>query len=127
MQNSNINIPATGLKIRHMDNQASSVESLFERVKNYGETRIELLKLKAIDKSSSFLSVVITYTVVFIIFALFFIFFNIGLALLIGDLIGRSYYGFFILAVFYAVVGIVLLKNRNKWMITRLINMIVKT
>ena len=126
MQYSNINVPATGNKSIEMANQTSSLESMFERIKNYIETRAELLKLKAIDKSSSFVSVLITYVAVFVIFWFFFLLLNIGIALLIGDLLGKFYYGFFILAAFYAIVGIVLLKNKNKWVKTPVINMMVK-
>ncbi|MEO6453677.1 MAG: phage holin family protein [Ginsengibacter sp.] len=109
-----------------MENSTTSIESIFERIKSYIETRIELLKLKAIDKSSSIVSNIITYIVVFLIFWCFFLLLNIGLALLIGELIGKIYIGFLILAAFYAVVGIVLLKNKNKWVKTPVVNMMVK-
>jgi hypothetical protein len=107
-------------------NKTASIESLFQRIKTYGETRIELLKLKAIDKSSSFLSILLTYILVLVVFGFFFLFLNIGLALLIGELIGKAYYGFFIIAVLYAIAGIVLLRNKDKWIKTRVINMMVK-
>ncbi len=126
MQYSNVNIPATTIKRIGMDTQTTSMESLFERLKNYVENRIELLKLKAIDRSSSFASTLITYVVVSVFFVLFFMFLNIGLALLIGDLLGKGYYGFFIIAVFYVVVGIILLKFKDKWVKAPLINMLVK-
>ncbi len=109
-----------------MENNRSSIESLVERTRNYIETRIDLLKLKAIDKSSGFISVLITYLVVFVVFVLFFMLFNVALALLIGDLLGKSYYGFFIVAALYAVIGFILLKNREKWVKKPVINMMVK-
>ena len=59
-----------------MENQTATIESIFQRIKSYGDTRIELLKLKAIDKSSSVLSVFITYVIVFVIFGCFFLFLN---------------------------------------------------
>lgn len=120
------NIPVTGYKSTEMENKTSSIESLIERLRSYIETRFDLLRLKAIDKSSSFISVLITYLVVFIIVGCFFILLNIGLALLIGKLLGEAYYGFFILAVLYAVIGMILLKNRNKWVKTPVTNMLVK-
>jgi len=39
---------------------------------------------------------------------------NIGIALLIGDLVGKSYVGFLILAAFYAIVGLVIFFKRDK-------------
>src|SRR4051794_30440652 len=108
-----------------MENTTSSIESLIEKIKNYVETSAELLKLKAIDKSSTVASIVIDYLIVFLMFGVFAILLNIGLALLIGELLGKSYYGFFIMAVINAVIGFILLKN-NKWIKTPLTNSMVK-
>ncbi len=57
----------TGAKSIEMENQTGTVESLIERLRNYGETRLELIKLKAINKSSGFVSVLVTYLVLVII------------------------------------------------------------
>ena len=56
----------------------------------------------------------------------FFLFLNIGLALLIGQLLGRAYYGFFIIAGFYIIIGIILLAFRNKWLKTPIANAMIK-
>jgi len=108
-----------------MENTTSSVETLIEKIKNYIETSIDLLKLKAIDKSATLASVIIDYLIVFLMFGIFIILLNVGLALLIGELLGRAYYGFFIMAVLNAVAGFILLKN-NKWIKTPLTNTMVK-
>ena len=109
-----------------MENKTGSIESLVDKIRNYIEARIELLKLKAVDKSSLFVSLLITFFIVFVMFMCFFMLFNIALALLIGSLLGKSYYGFFIIAVLYAVIGIIILKNKDKWIKKPIINMIVK-
>ncbi len=116
----------TGDKSLEMENQTNSIESLVERLRNYGETRLELVKLKAINKSSGFVSVVVTYLVMVIILVCCFLFINIGIALLLGELLGKSYYGFFIVAVFYAVTGMILFKLKDKWIKTPVINMMLK-
>ena len=108
-----------------MENATSSIESLIEKVKSYVETTVDLLKLKAIDKSSTVASVVIDYLIVFLMFGIFAILLNVGLALLIGEFLGKAYYGFFIMAVINAIIGFVLLKN-NKWIKTPLTNNMVK-
>ena len=95
--------------------QNSQVESLLEKIKDYVETRIELLKLKAIDKSSGVISSILSF-VVLAVFSLFFlILMSIGLALWIGDLLGKSYYGFFIVAFVYIIIGLVIFFGRKKW------------
>jgi hypothetical protein len=115
-----------GDKSIEMENQTTSIEALIERVKSYVETRIDLLKLKAIDKSSSFLSLLITMIVVILVSFIFFIFINIGIALYLGDLLGKSYYGFFIVAGFYLIAGLVLFSLREKLLKTPIINAMIK-
>src|SRR3954452_14647672 len=90
------------------------IESLFDQSKDYAINRLELLKLKLIDKSSSVASAVAAGIALFIVFFIFFVILNIGIALLIGDLVGKSYWGFLILAVLYAIVGLVIFSKRDK-------------
>jgi len=115
-----------GAKSIEMENHTSSIESLIERLRNYGETRFELIKLKAIDKSSGFVSALVAYLVIVLILVCCFLFINIGIALLLGELLGKSYYGFFIVAVFYGVTGMILFKLKDKWIKTPVINMMLK-
>ncbi|HEV8080364.1 MAG TPA: phage holin family protein [Chitinophagaceae bacterium] len=108
-----------------MENQ-SSVESLIDRVKNYVETRIDLLRLKAIDKSSSVLSLIISLVVVGLIGFICFIFISIGLALLLGELLGKSYYGFFVIALLYLIIGLVMYSMRDKIIEAPVTNSMIK-
>ncbi len=86
------------------------IESLFSRSKEYAGNRIELLKLKLIDKTSNVASLVIAGVALFVVFFIFFVVLNIGIALLIGDLVGRSWLGFLILAALYAIAGYLLIQ-----------------
>jgi hypothetical protein len=115
------------IKEMEMDNKTSSVESLLESFRNYSETRIDLLKLKAIDKSSSMISSVVSIICVLLIAFIFIVLLNIGIALLLGELRGKAYYGFFIVAAFYAIIGIILYSSRDKWVKTPVINSLVKS
>ncbi len=90
------------------------IESLINKSHDYVETRLDLFKLKIVDKSTEVASAVVSVIAVFVFALIFFIIFNIGLALLIGDLLGKMYWGFFILAFFYALVGIIFYKSRHK-------------
>ena len=107
---------SSGDKHIDMENQSTPVESLIDRVKNYVETRIDLLRLKAIDKSSSFLSFFISLIVVILISFISVILLSVGIALLLGDLLGKLYYGFFIVAGFYLITGLVLYSLKEKWL-----------
>jgi hypothetical protein len=46
---------------------------------------------------------------------LFFITLNFGISLWLGALMGQSYLGFFVVAGFYGLAGIILYAFRNKW------------
>ena len=91
----------------------TSIESLINKSKEYVETRRDLLKLKLVDKSSSVASAIAAGIALFLVFFIFFVVINIGIALLIGDWVGRTYLGFFILAAVYAIIGLVLFKGRD--------------
>ena len=109
-----------------MENQSSSVETLLDRFKSYAETRIELLKLKAVDKSTSFLSLMISMIVLGWVAMICFTLLNIGLALWLGDLLGKSYYGFFIVTLFYIITGIIIYSFKDKWLKAPVSNLMIK-
>jgi hypothetical protein len=51
---------------------------------------------------------------------------NIGIALLIGDLVGRASWGFLILTGVYLVIGLVLYSGRKKFFKVPVANMIIR-
>lgn len=117
---------SSGDKDIAMENQSSTVESLIDRVKSYVETRIDLLRLKAIDKSSSFISLLISMIVVILILFIALLLLSIGVAFIIGDCIGKAGYGFLIVAGFYLITGLVLFLLRNKWLKKPIANSMIK-
>ncbi len=98
-----------------MENQVSLVEVLFERTGHYAKQSVELYKLKVIDKSADIISMLAVRFVVISIAILFFLILNIGVALWIGEELGRDYYGFFSVSGFYAILGILFFIFRDKW------------
>lgn len=89
-----------------MDERESSIEALIEKGEQYGKTTLELLKLKTLEKSSDVVSDLASWIIIVIFVSLFFLVLNIGVALWIGDLLGKSYQGFFIIAGFYALLAL---------------------
>lgn len=102
------------------------LEDLISQTKEYVDNRIELLKLKTIDKASNAASMVISVTILFVFLFIFFIFLNIGLALLIGDLIGKTYIGFLIIAFVYAIAGIVFVSSRKNLLTKPIANSLIR-
>ena len=92
-----------------------SIKTLIDKSKDYLETKIELTRLKTIDKSADVLStVVVSVAMIFISFLLI-LFASVALALYLGRMLGAYHYGFFILGGFYAIVLLMIYVNRNKW------------
>ncbi|MDP4289576.1 MAG: hypothetical protein Q8908_00690 [Bacteroidota bacterium] len=90
-----------------MKDQAKMIETLLEDAVEYGKTNLEIIKLKALDKSSEVASSIVFQTILFILIFSFIVFFNLGLAILIGRLLGQLYLGFFVMAAFYLLSGLV--------------------
>ena len=104
----------------------NTFESVLKNVKEYVEVRLELFKLKSINKVSTKLSAFIAILVLSLLLILFFCILNIGIALWIGEAIGQLHFGFFIVAGFYAVVCFVLYCFRKKILKIPITNMIIK-
>jgi hypothetical protein len=98
-----------------MENQTSLIVALFEKTEHYVKSTAELYKLKTIDKSADVISTFSAWLVIMVFFILFFLILNIGVSLLIGEALGKIYYGFFIVSGFYALGATVLYAFRNKW------------
>ena len=98
-----------------MEDTIKTIETLLERAAEYGITNFELIKLKMLDKISREVSSFLSHTIVFVIIGSFTLFLNLGAALWIGELMGKMYFGFFIVAAFYAVLAMTIHFFMRKW------------
>ncbi len=96
-----------------MEEKATLIESLFEKAEEYLKTNINLFKLKAIGKTADVVSSIGATLAIYAAIMLILLLSNIALSLWIGELVGKSYYGFFIVAGFYVLVALILYLNRN--------------
>jgi hypothetical protein len=96
-------------KINIVENESSPLESLFERAEAYSRTSFELIKLKTLDLTSGVASSLVSRLLLGGVLLLFTMVLNIGVALWLGEILGKSYYGFFVEAAFYLLVGVILL------------------
>jgi len=83
------------------------METLFEKVENYAKTSFELYRLKTVSKSAKVISTFISRSLFITVFSLFMIFLNLGIAIWLGDLLGKLYLGFFCIAALYMLLAIV--------------------
>jgi len=109
-----------------MENHTNSLETLFEKTGDYLETRIELLKLQAVNTTSDVTSSIVSKFAIALILALIVLILNTGIALWIGDILGKMYYGFFVVSGFYIMVVILLYAFRRSWIKKPLYNKLVK-
>jgi len=109
-----------------MEDNAKMIETLFEKATDYGKTSFELAKLKAIDKTSDIVSSVIPHSAVIVLIASFMVFLNLGLAFWLGEIIGQIFFGFFIVAGFYIIAGIVLHFFMHDWLKKKIYNYFIK-
>jgi fatty acid desaturase len=91
-----------------MEEYEKLIESLLEKASDYGKTSFELAKLKALDKTSDVVSSLVPKSIVFILIAIGLLFLNFGLAVWLGDILGKLYFGFFVVAAFYGITGMII-------------------
>lgn len=112
-------------KAKHMEDQALLIENLFGKTTQYAKSSSELIKLKIIAQSANVVSTLTARLTIIVIFTLCFLIVNIGLALWIGEILGESFYGFFAVAGFYLLPGLLLLKYSDRWIKKPLQNFII--
>jgi hypothetical protein len=108
-----------------MDSYATTIETLFEKAENYTRTTAELAKLNAIDKSADVISSLLSRLTVAIVVAMFVLLINIGLSLWIGELLGKPYLGFFIVASTYFLVSVISYTFKDQWIKIPISNFII--
>lgn len=92
-----------------MDSQTNLIEPLLEKVETYAKTSFELLRLKALAKTADVTSTLFSRSLFILLVSFFAFTINIAVALWLGDVLGKNYYGFLIVAGFYALASIILL------------------
>ena len=93
-----------------------SVEALFEKTTDYVETRIELVKLQAVNKITDMISSLFSRLIIMILVFFVIVVLNTGIAIWLGELLGKMYYGFFCVAGFYLLLVIILSIGKGSWL-----------
>ncbi len=91
-----------------MEENTFSMELLYDKVKEYTDTTLELAKLKALDTASVAIGALVPRLLILLLLVLFVFCANIALALWLGALTGQAYYGFLIVAGVYVMLAIII-------------------
>ncbi|MEW5677282.1 hypothetical protein ABGT15_13285 [Flavobacterium enshiense] len=109
-----------------MENIADTIETLYIKAEKYSKTSLELLKLSAIDKTTDVISSLALLICLSMVVAIFTLFINIGIGLLLGKLLDNYALGFFIISGFYVILGIVLYRFRHKLIKDPISSLVIK-
>jgi hypothetical protein len=109
-----------------MENKPTNVEELFQKFKTYVDVRIDLFKLKSVNRLSGLMTNAITIIILSLLFCTVLLCLTIGFALWIGDSMGKARYGFFIVAGIYFIIGLLLYSLRKKVLKIPISNKLIK-
>jgi len=109
-----------------MEEQQVDIDNLLSDAGDYIETRTTLWKLKAIESLSDVSGELVSGMGMIVISSFVIIIFSIGIALLVGDWVGKSYYGFFIVGGLYTMIGLILYARRGRWLKEPFSNMLIR-
>jgi hypothetical protein len=88
------------------------LDNLVSNLTGYLETKVELLKVEIKEDLATGLGKAINYLIIAFVFAMVLLFLSLGIAIVLEEMLG-SFLGFGIVALFYTIVGIVLLLNKE--------------
>jgi hypothetical protein len=109
-----------------MEDQQYNIDALLSDAGDYLETRTNLWKLKAVESLADVSGELVSGLGVVGIVAFVVMLFSIGFALLIGDLLGKSYYGFFIIGGAWIIFGLICFICRGRWLKEPFSNLLIR-
>jgi hypothetical protein len=98
-----------------MSQTEESLEDLLNNTEQYGRSAIEIAKLKVLQSTITVASYGIARISNLFIFLIAISLVSVGLSVWIGTMMGELYYGFFIVAGLYALLGIIQYFFLGKW------------
>jgi ABC-type phosphate transport system permease subunit len=101
-------------------------EGIFDDTTEYLEAHWNLGVLNASSKAADAISTIATTLVVGVLGIIILIFLSIGIALLIGEKVNSPASGFFYVALFYVIVGILIYAIKDKYIKLPIVNSFIK-
>jgi len=109
-----------------MQDQKSDIDILLSDAGDFIETRTTLWKYKGIESLADVSGELVAGLAMIVFVSFVIIVFSIGFALLIGEWLGKSYYGFFIMGGFYSIIALVIYARRGRWLKDPFSNMLIR-
>lgn len=108
------------------ENREKGIAAIFSDAKDYIDTRMEYIRLSAVEKGSKIFADLVTNATVIICFILAFLFGTFTLALFLSDILGSYTRGFGCVAAIYLVLSIIVYLIKDKYLEPGLINLFIK-
>lgn len=109
-----------------MQDQQTDIDILLSDAGDFIETRTTLWKYKGIESLADVSGELVAGLAMIVFVSFVIIVFSIGFALLIGEWLGKSYYGFFIMGGFYSIIALVIYARRGRWLKDPFSNMLIR-
>ena len=93
---------------------AGKVGSIVDKSTEYGKNSLELMKLKGLHTTASVVTILLSRISIILLFMIFTMVLSAGAAIWIGQILGKMYLGFFIVAGFYLVIGVLMIAFLHK-------------
>ena len=84
------------------------LNNLLANAGEFHKTNLELVKLKAIDKTADVVSTLVSRAFLLITVSIVLMTLTITASLWLGELLGKSYYGFLLVSIVYSIVALML-------------------
>lgn len=107
--------------------ETEKLDVLNERFKSYVNTKIQLIKLEAVERSAVLASGLFAWMLILLSALIALVFISIGASMYIGEYLGRYDLGFICIAALYVLLAVILFLGRTKLAETPLRNAILNT
>lgn len=106
--------------------ERNKIEKMFTDIKDYAETRFDIIVLNIQDKATGLISSIASAVILGTLGLIALMFISIGGAWYLGEYLQSPSIGFFSVAGFYLLLTLLLFVNREKWIKLPIINAILK-
>lgn len=107
------------------ENDDFNKADLFERAKEYVNTTIELKKLTVIHAVVKMVGSLASGLILVVVGLFFLVFLSVAFALYLGEVLSSAYQGFFIVALFYFILAVVIALMSKNYIQNPLINKLI--
>lgn len=109
-----------------MEEQSNDIDTLLSDAGDFVETKATLWRLKAIESLADVSGELVSGLAMIVIASITALIFSIGFAYLIGDWLGKPFYGFFIIGGLYGIIALIIYARRGQWLKDPFSNMLIR-